>query len=128
MVFLSSDPPTNPFSVSVAYLTVLQVTVDQLRDTLSVAEAACTTASNAQTADSAASATRPRPRPRPRDGARIASCIFISDAYQLICIIALRSRWNRIPKTGMLAGGQFSADVSVAKDRQRPRSGKDASR
>ena len=28
MVFLSSDPLTNPFSVSVAYLTVLQVIVD----------------------------------------------------------------------------------------------------
>jgi hypothetical protein len=45
MVFLSSDPPTNPFSASVAYLTVLQVVVDSLRDTWSGAgDAAWTTA------------------------------------------------------------------------------------
>jgi hypothetical protein len=44
MVFLSSDPPTNPFSVSVAYVTVLQVIVDSLRDTLSGTGDACTTA------------------------------------------------------------------------------------
>jgi hypothetical protein len=45
MVFLSSDPLTNPFSASVAYLTVLHVIVDSLRDTLSgTGDAACATA------------------------------------------------------------------------------------
>jgi hypothetical protein len=45
MVFLSSDPLTNPFSASVAYLTVLHVIVDSLRDTVSATgEAAGTTA------------------------------------------------------------------------------------
>ncbi|MCK1638414.1 hypothetical protein IVA95_12595 [Bradyrhizobium sp. 157] len=34
MVFLSSDPLTNPFSAVVAYLTVLHEIVDLLRDTL----------------------------------------------------------------------------------------------
>ena len=33
MVFVSSDPLTNPFSASVAYLTVLHVIVDSLSDT-----------------------------------------------------------------------------------------------
>ena len=32
MVFLSSDPLTNPFSAEVAYLTVLHEIVDSLRD------------------------------------------------------------------------------------------------
>ena len=36
--------PTNPFSASVAYLTVLHAIVDALRETLSGAGAACTTA------------------------------------------------------------------------------------
>jgi hypothetical protein len=45
MVFLSSDPLTNPFSALVAYLTVLHVIVDSLRETLSgTGDAACTTA------------------------------------------------------------------------------------
>jgi hypothetical protein len=45
MTFLSSDPLTNPFSAEVAYLTVLQVIVDSLRDTLSGSGgAACATA------------------------------------------------------------------------------------
>ena len=45
MVFLSSDPLTNPFSALVAYLTVLHVIVYSLRDTLSgTGDAACTTA------------------------------------------------------------------------------------
>jgi hypothetical protein len=35
MVFLSSDPLTNPFSALVAYSTVLHVIVDSLRDTVS---------------------------------------------------------------------------------------------
>jgi hypothetical protein len=45
MVFVSSDPLTNPFSASVAYLTVLHVIVDSLKDTPSgTGEAACTAA------------------------------------------------------------------------------------
>ena len=44
MVLLSSDPLTNPFSASVANLTVLHLIVDSLRDTLSGAgDAACAT-------------------------------------------------------------------------------------
>jgi hypothetical protein len=45
MLLLSSDPKTNPFSASVAYLKVLHVIVDSLSDTLSATgDAACATA------------------------------------------------------------------------------------
>src|SRR5580698_1769354 len=59
MVLVSSDPPTNPLSASVAYLTVLHVTVDSLSDTLSGAsEAPCTTGLKPPTAESIAIAER----------------------------------------------------------------------
>src|SRR5580698_8062176 len=85
MVLVSSDPPTNPLSASVAYLTVLHVTVDSLSDTLSC-EAACTTGLKAPTAESIAIAERMdrrelvvidisliarRPQPERRPGLRL---------------------------------------------------------
>src|SRR5438309_5982435 len=57
MVFLSSDPLTNPFSAEVAYLTVLHEIVDSLRDTPSdTGEAASATASSAKVAERTATA------------------------------------------------------------------------
>jgi hypothetical protein len=63
MVFLSSDPRTNPFSASVACLTVLQIIVDSLRDTLSGSgEAACTEVWNSQIVENTATVKRMRLR------------------------------------------------------------------
>src|SRR5271154_4477032 len=54
MVLVSSEPSTNPFSVSVEYLTVLQEVVDSLSDTPSDSgDAAWATAGNAQSTASA---------------------------------------------------------------------------
>jgi hypothetical protein len=67
MVFLSSEPLTNPFAASVAYWTVLHVIVDSLRDTRSdTGDAAYATAQNAQTAETAVPAKRARIRERAR--------------------------------------------------------------
>src|SRR5437588_7586231 len=63
MVFLSSDPLTNPFSAEVAYLTVLHEIVDSLRDTLSgTGDAASATASSAKVAERTATAKPTRTR------------------------------------------------------------------
>ncbi|HWF47322.1 MAG TPA: hypothetical protein VG168_09970 [Bryobacteraceae bacterium] len=55
MVFLSSDPLTNPFSAVVAYLTVAQAILESRRDTVSGAgDAAWTPPLNIRTVESIA--------------------------------------------------------------------------
>src|SRR3974390_2263065 len=61
MVVLSSDPSIKPLSVLVAYLTVIHLIVDSLRDTLSAtSDAAYPASRNAQTSERTATAKRTR--------------------------------------------------------------------